>query len=151
MHPEGFADDVLYEEAGVEGSERILENDLHFLAKRPQVARFHGIHAAAVENDVAARRMVQPQDGAAEGRLAAAGLAHEPESFPFADGEGHIVYRAHMADDAADQSLLDREIFFQIPDFHQRLVFQFIHGARSRLTSVSSFPAPAASCSRDAA
>ena len=86
---------------------------------------------AALEEDVPRGRFFQPQDGAARGRFAAAGLAHEPQRFARHDGEIDAVDGAHIADLGGKNAAADGIIFFQPLDGEERRGGNF----RSRLFS----------------
>jgi hypothetical protein len=58
----------------------------------------------------AAGRLVDAQDAAAGGRLAAAGLAHQPERLASANREADTIDGSHMARRAAQDALADGEV-----------------------------------------
>ena len=90
----------------VERADRVLEDDLHVPAHRLQVARRRDADDVdAVELDLARGRLEQPQQRAAEGRLAAAGLADEADRLAAADVEVDAVDRLQLADGALEDAL----------------------------------------------
>ncbi len=88
--------------AGVERRVRVLVDDLHVPAEAPQVPGFQAkdVHfgrraapvlAVGVEEDLARRRLLEPQDRASRSGLSAAALPYQSQGLPFADCEAHIV------------------------------------------------------------
>ena len=77
---EALPDDVAHRHLRVEGAERVLEDDLHAAAHLPERLRVERGHVHAPEDDLAAGRLGQPDDRAAERRLPAARLADEAEA-----------------------------------------------------------------------
>jgi len=76
---ERLADDIASLHARIEGSERVLEDDLHRTSMRPQFGFAEIRNVLAVEPDAAAGRLDQPQHAARHRRFAAAGFADKPE------------------------------------------------------------------------
>ena len=89
-------------------SERILEHDLQILAQRPHLVPRARLDVVAEKDDAALRRD-QPEQRAAERRLARTGLADDAERLACADGEADVVDRLHVPDCAAQHAALDRE------------------------------------------
>ena len=99
----------------VERHHRVLEHHRHLRAADPPqlfVLQFQEI--ASVEKhpaaDDAPGRVDQPEDGEAGDRLAAAGLAHQPQHLAGLHLEAHAVDRAHHA-------RRGEEVGFEILDF----------------------------------
>src|SRR5436190_1465816 len=105
--------------ARIEARVRILEDDLHLLAERSQVAPAELADRATAELDVAGGRFEQAHDRPAERGLAASGLADEPERLALVDGEGDVVDCVDPADLATQPALLDREVLDDTVDFDQ--------------------------------
>ena len=84
-------DDVGDGHAGVEGGIGVLENHGGLLAEL--IDLLVGFDGLSVKEDLAARGLVQVQQGAADGGFAAAGFAHEAQRLTPADIEGDIVHR----------------------------------------------------------
>src|SRR5205823_7621984 len=83
----------------------------------------------SVVEDLAGRRLFEPQDAAAHRRLAATALADQPQGFAALDRQIDAVDRLHVADMAArDHSLGDREVHPQPTYLQKRLRL----GARDR-------------------
>ncbi len=60
----------------------------------------------------------------ADGGLPAPRLAHQRQRAVRGDLQGHAVHRLHVADDALEEALADREIHFQVVDLQQRSALQ---------------------------
>lgn len=73
-----------------------------------------GVEGLAAVADGARRAVYQPQQGAAEGALAAAALAHEAEGLALADVEAHAVHTLEGLQGAPEEAPLqgvgDREV-----------------------------------------
>src|SRR4029077_17922562 len=67
---ERLGDDVLHSHAGIERTERILEDDLHLATEAAQFGRAGGEQIAAVEMNAASGRLNQPQDEPSQSALA---------------------------------------------------------------------------------
>ena len=104
----------------VEAGERILEHHLHAAAHLAQPMRAEIVDAQAVEHDLAGGDVEQPEDGAADGRLAAAGLADQRQRLAARDLERYAVDRMHLAFGAAEQAARDREVLLEVVDLEQR-------------------------------
>src|SRR5262249_10552231 len=75
----------------------------------------------AVVKDFSRRWAFKQQDAAAGRRLAATALADEPQRLPAADGEGHAIDRAHLADGAPHEySFGHWKQFAQAPHLEER-------------------------------
>src|SRR5262249_22725089 len=68
----------------------------------------------AVESQIASRRRLQPEHELGRGRLAASGLADDPEGRARLDGEGDPVDRAHDLRGAPEHAPLYREVLDEI-------------------------------------
>ena len=105
----------------VQRRERVLEDHLHPAAKRAQLLLAELRDVLAVEHDPSVRRLVQPQDGAADRRLAAARLADEPDRLAAVDRQRHAVDGADVADvPVEDEAALDREVDLELVELEQR-------------------------------
>src|SRR5262245_42086692 len=82
----------------IEGRVRILKDDLHASAKRPELALPEVRDLLAVQQDPTRRRLRQAQDRPTERRLAGTRLAHEPERLLARKRQAHAVDRAKPAD-----------------------------------------------------
>src|SRR5262249_31339141 len=110
--------------AGIERRERILEDHLHLATERPQLRRSQLTelnHRAAADSheDLAAGRLDGPQHTARGGRLAAAALPDQAERLSLVDVEVDAIDRAHVADGALEEALLDREELLEAGDAQQ--------------------------------
>ncbi len=116
---EWAADDRADALAGVQARVRILEHDLHLPPNRPQRASAKPGDVTALEQDAALGGLEQADDRPAEGGLAAAGLADQPEGFAFPYREGDVVHRVHARDLALQEPFPDREVLLDVPHFDE--------------------------------
>src|SRR5581483_2260535 len=119
---EGSADDAADGLARVQRGERVLEDHLHVptpLAERPAL---QVRDVLALELDLALGHVVQPHDHASEGRLAAPGLAHEPDGLARVDVQVHTVDGVDVADVLLeDDPAGNREVLLDAAKPDQRL------------------------------
>ena len=120
------ADDRADPLARIQARVRILEDHLHLAAQRPQPAGAELLDRLALEDDLAGRRLEQPDDRAAERRLAAARLADEAERLALLHGEADVVDRVHARDLALQHALPDREVLLDVPDLDKRRRSPFV-------------------------
>ena len=106
--------------ARVERGERVLEDDLHAPALRPQRGGIQRAEVLAFEVHAAGRRLDQPQYQPAERGLAAARLAHHAERLSGLEREVHAVHRLHGAAGTAEQPVPDSEVLGQPLHLEQR-------------------------------
>src|SRR5713226_9738167 len=83
---------------------------------RPHGAGLEMGYVLAAQHDTAGGGLDQLQHGLADGRLAAARFAHQPQGLALADGEAHAVDRPHLANAALQEAALDREMFHEVLD-----------------------------------
>ena len=118
VHIQRLADNIGNGPTGIQRRIGILKDHGGFLPVLRDVLL--GDDLLAVKPDFAVRGLVQVQQGAAHGGLAAAGLADETQRLAPADGEGHVVHslqglgRKHPG--------IDIEVFLQVLDFNQRIL-----------------------------
>ena len=93
MQRDRLTQDVADAHARIERGVEILKDHLHLLAQWPQRARRQRGDVVAVEHDAPGRRRRDAQDDAADRRLAAAGLADEPERLVLREAEADAVDR----------------------------------------------------------
>ena len=105
---EAFADDLRDGHARRQRAERILEDDLHLAAQRPQPLAGHAVQLEPAEADPALARL-QAEQGQAQRRLARAALAHHADRLALAHGETHAVDRLDVGDRAPQQPAADRK------------------------------------------
>jgi hypothetical protein len=113
VDPQPFADEVAHLHPRVERADRVLEDDLHVPAHRLQVGAAEAQHVDAVELDLARGRLEQAQHRAAQGGLAAAGLADEADGLTAEDVEVDAVHGLELADGPPEDALPDGEVLFQ--------------------------------------
>ena len=112
--------------ARAQRGEGVLEDDLHLAAHlEPARGRGRG-QVLALEDHLAAGRLLQLQDRAAKRRLAAARLADQAERLAEFERKAHAVDRLHLGDDPAQETAPHGEVLLQVPDFKQGG-----HGVRS--------------------
>ena len=110
---------MLDRHAWIERAVGVLENHLKFAPPRTQRCPAHLCDVLAFKQHAACRRLNQPDDGAAERRLAAAAFADQPERFTRRDAEAHVVHRLHGFADAAENPVLDGKMHLQVFDVEQ--------------------------------
>ncbi len=116
-----LAHDVARRHARVERGERVLEDDLHLPPVGPQLGLRQADDLLALDLDRARGRLDEAQHGAAGRRLAAAATRPPgPSVSPAAYGEGDAVHRIDLADRAAQQALLHREVLLEVLDLDAR-------------------------------
>src|SRR3989442_6203601 len=82
--------------------------------ERLLLAPYHGGEVAAVEGDRTGGWPDDPQDGSADGRLAAARFADQPERLARVDVEGHVVDGVDVADGPPQDAAAHREVLDQM-------------------------------------
>jgi hypothetical protein len=95
MDHERLGDDVADRHPRVQRAERILENDLHLPPLATHGLRRQAGQVLAAMQHLARRRLDEPQQQAAGGRLAATGFADEREGLSGADRQRDAVDRPH--------------------------------------------------------
>src|SRR5215211_6900732 len=99
---------------------RVLEDHLHPASERPELLLVELRDVLAVEDDPPGRRRVQPQDRAADGGLAAAGLADEPERLAAVDGQRDTVDSLDVSDVPVEhEAALDRKPDAQVVELDE--------------------------------
>ena len=117
VHFQGISDDLAHPLAGVQRSERILEDHLHLAAQRTQIATGAAHQFLALEAHRARRRRHQLQDRPAQCRLAATGFAYQAECFALIQGEADSVDGTYLGYFAVDHGAgLDREMLDEVGD-----------------------------------
>src|SRR5450759_2576804 len=109
-----LADDIAGGHARIEGSERVLEDDLHRTPVRTQLGLAEMGDIAAVEADAATGRFDQAQDAACHRRFAAAGFSYHAQRFADPQLETHAVHGMHGADTAAQNAASHRIVFNEV-------------------------------------
>ena len=109
-----FTDDVADRHARVQRGVRVLEDDLDVAPKLPHRRALLGVDVDAVEGELARGRLLQPHQHPAEGRLAAARLAHDAERLALVQVEGDAVQRLDVSHGAPQYAGLDRVVLDQV-------------------------------------
>src|SRR5215472_17971962 len=121
MHLHRLGDYVAHRHTRVERAVRVLEDDLNAAPQRHQLGILELGEINTVVEDRSRCWSVEQQDAAAGRRLAATALADEPQRLAAADGEGHAIDRAHLADGAPhEDSFGDWEHLAQAPHLEER-------------------------------
>jgi hypothetical protein len=119
---ERVADDLPHPLAWVERRIGVLEDHLDLAADRAEALPREPDQLLAAELDRARRRLEQLDDGSAERRLAAAGLAHEAEGLALVEGEADVVDGLDARDLAVEEEPgLDREVLDEVLDLKERI------------------------------
>ena len=85
----------------------VLEDDLDVLAPRPQRSALEPCQVRAIEPYLPRGGIQQPQYPLPDRRLAASGLANQPERFSGGYRERDTVNRPDVGDDAPEHALVD--------------------------------------------
>ena len=117
---ERLADRIADLQARIERGVGVLKDHLDAPPHGHQIAAARPRDVDAVDPNLALGRLEQADDGAPEGRLAAAGFADQAERPAGLDPQGHAVDRADLADRAAQERRAHREIRLEVPDLEQR-------------------------------
>src|SRR5206468_343481 len=104
----------------IQGPERILEDDLHPLARQPQLARRQRDEVPPLEPDAPRTRLDQPQDQARRRGLAAARLADEAQRLALREREADAVDRVDHAPATGEPRAADVEPLLQPGDLEER-------------------------------
>jgi hypothetical protein len=119
---ERLGDDLPDPHAGIQRGVRVLEHELKVAAQDAELSALDGAEIGPVEQDLTARRDLEPDPHAAKRGLAAARLADQPERLAAADPQVHIGDRVNRADLAPqDRSGGDRELLGHIAELEDEL------------------------------
>ena len=122
VEDERLADDVADRHPRVERGVRVLQHDLDVAPQPAQLAWLEARHLAAEQLDRALGRGLQAHQQPAEGRLAAAGLAHDAEGLALVELERDAVDGLDVADGALeDDPLGEREVLLDVADLEDDL------------------------------
>src|SRR5262249_22829149 len=111
---ERLAHDVADGHARVERCIRVLEDDLHLAANLAHLAPLQVGDVTAVEDDLPRGGLRELDQGAREGCLATARLAHQPDRLPGIDGQIDAVDGVDVADRALEDAGADREVLDEV-------------------------------------
>ena len=122
-----LAHDVADRHAGVKARIGVLEHNLHTAPVGQHIHRNLFLlvkqHLAVIDNR-AVGRLIQAQQGAAGGRLAAAGFADQTQGLALADGKAHVIHSLHILlvlAHAAGGEILLQMLYFNEILAHQAL------------------------------
>jgi hypothetical protein len=116
---ERLRDDGIHAHARIERGERILEDGLDALAVEVEALALQSRHVLVLEEDLARRRLLEPEHELGRGRLTAAALPHHAERAPGLDGEGNVVHRPHHAPAPADETAANCEVLGEAAGFEE--------------------------------
>ena len=133
MHVQRLSDDVFDRHAGIKGRIRVLEHHCSLFAELFYVG--FCLDELAVVVNFAAGGLVQVQDGAADGRLAAAGLADQTQRLAGLDGKAHVVDGLERL--RPEHAHVDVKILFEIAYFDDRLCSFVFHASAPSFRSAS--------------
>jgi hypothetical protein len=106
----------------VERAQGVLEDHLHAPAHVAHRLRLERGDVGAVEEDLARGGLDEPEDGPAQGGLAAAGLPHQAVRRPAVDGQVDAVHGLDVPDrPVEEQAALDREVHLEAAHLQQRV------------------------------
>ena len=114
MDPQSLADAVGDRRPRVEARVRVLEDDLHPPPVALEVGALDPGDVLAVEADRARGGVDEAQQQPPDRRLAAAGLADEPERLAAADVEAHVVDGLDLGDRPLQDPALHREMLDEV-------------------------------------
>ena len=121
VHAQRLADHARNRVARVQRRVRILEDHLHPPPQRAHLRLAEVGDVGAVEGDLPGGRLVEAEERAADGRLAAARLADEPERLAALDLERDAVDGLDVADVAVHHDAApDREPDLEVVDLDER-------------------------------
>jgi hypothetical protein len=129
MDGKGLHDGFSDRQARVQRAERILEDDLHAPPHAAHLGRTQGRDIDALETDLAAGRLDQPEQQAPGGRLAAAGFPDEPERLPARDRKVDAVDGARRRSSCGKQPTTSGENLGEAARFDESA-----HASRSGVT-----------------
>jgi hypothetical protein len=96
-----------------------LEDHLHLAPQRPELALLELRDVLPVEADRPRRRIEQAQHETRRRRLAAAGLADDPERLAAAHGQRDVLDRVHDGLAAREHALPHREVLRQVVELDE--------------------------------
>jgi hypothetical protein len=114
MDGEGFTDNITGALTGVKRTVRVLEDKLHFLAKRADSVLRPGRDVLSFEDNLSCCGTIETQNATGHSGFTAAALADEPQCLAPPDRKTHIVYGLHIGDSLLEEALRDREVHFEV-------------------------------------
>ena len=123
VHVQRLTDDVGDRHAGIQRGVGILKDHGGLLAELLDVLL--ALDGLAVEDHLSGGGLVQVQNRAAHGGLAAAGLAHQAQRLALVDGEGDVIHGLEGL--GAEEAHVDIEVFLEVLDLNERAILVFRH------------------------
>src|SRR5262252_8004966 len=125
VNPQWFGHDLAHPPARVQRANRVLKHDLDLLMKALQLAAPQPMQVPRAEADATAGWLEELDQAPGECRLAAAGLADNPDGFAQVNVEADMVYGSQGyelgAGEAPDQWHANRKLLAQIANLEQCL------------------------------
>ena len=118
-----FADNRAHRQTGRKTCVRILEDHLHIRAKLIKLPFGNFRNFLSFEINFAARYVVKAQIRTPHRRFTATRFPNDSERFPFLQREGNVIHRLQMLSGFPDEVLANYEIFLQVLDFQNHVVF----------------------------
>ena len=112
VHAHRLGNDTAHRHAGRQTGIRILEDELYRRAVLPHLFPIQVCDVHAVERDLAAVRLIQLKDRAAERGFATTRFTHHADGGAARYRKTYVVHRFQVHKRLAEQVLFDGEIFF---------------------------------------
>ncbi|MNC29149.1 hypothetical protein D3C75_773870 [compost metagenome] len=119
VNSQRFTNDVLDQKPRIQGTERVLKNDLHLLTQLPELLMAQRMNIPASKQHLSPRGALQPEQHPSKSGLAAAGFTNQAKRFPLADRQRNTIHGLYLANRPVKQAFGDRKIFFDVLHFHQ--------------------------------
>ena len=117
MHQQPLFHDLRHRQARAEGTERVLEDDLHVRAARPQLRPAFILDVLTHEDDGSVA-FDQPQQAKPQRGLAGPGFANNADRVPAPHRQRDTIHCLHVVHGAFQHPLLDREPHLEIVGLH---------------------------------
>ena len=124
MQGDRFGENIADTHLGIERRVQILEDHLHLAPELRELVGREAGDVFSVEDDLPGCRFFQPQDGPANGCLAAAGFAHQPHGLVLLEIKTYPVHRGDgllPLPEGGKEPLSVGKMFFEVYDLEDRL------------------------------
>ena len=124
MDGDRFGEDITDAHLGIECRVQVLEDHLHLTPELPEFIGRSAGNVPPVEEDLPGGRFLKPQDGPADGCLAAPGFADQPHGLVLLEVEAYPVYRGDellLVLKRGEESFSIGKMFFEVGDLEDRL------------------------------
>src|ERR1700756_6047901 len=120
MNDERLGDVVFHAKTGIERGEGVLEDDLQVASQFAHLAAADAYQIPAIVNNGSRCGLDQTKNEAAEGALARAGFAHQPQRFAGVNLQRNIIDGANFSAKLAGKGRVAvREDLGQVADFEK--------------------------------